>query len=401
MHPFESGTKIRMSAVEYWSYCESQLKDHPWTVVVSVLAIVVVRAVQKQKAVQKYGMAVMTNPPQGRPLPLIGHAIQFLKFRPWDLLSDWHVRYGSIVCFDLLGSTMFSLAHPDMLKIVLQSKIQAVKKDVANTYKSFMNILGTGIVTSENKQWIKQRLKMSHPLRIDVLDMIPRQTLWAVQRWMKALDEACESGQEVEMGSSLRHLTLQVISGTFLSLSAEESDRTFAQLYLPIVDESNLRVWHPYRAYCFFLPSWWKNWWYVYRLNQYVSSLIRKRWVQRRQQQENGKQMAVVDILDKMLEAHEKESNSLDEAAVKQMRDEMKTFMLAGHETSAAMMTWTFYELLGDSELMKQIVNECSKVFGTKIDWATSDHANLPKKEKLAQLVLAEASLKVGAFSDE
>lgn len=35
----------------------------------------------------------------------------------------------------------------------------------------------------------------------------------------------------------------------------------------------------------------------------------------------------------------------MKQATVLQLRDEMKTFLLAGHETSAAMMTWATYEL--------------------------------------------------------
>ena len=41
--------------------------------------------------------------------------------------------------------------------------------------------------------------------------------------------------------------------------------------------------------------------------------------------------------------------------AIRQMRDELKTFMLAGHETSAAMMTWAMYEMMGSEQLMKEV----------------------------------------------
>ena len=309
---------------------------------------------------------------------------------------------------------MFSIGSPALLKQVLQSKIAAVKKDVANTMKPFLVILGTGIVTSEDQAWLKQRLKMSQPLRQDVLEMIPRQTLAAVQRLFNQMDQATASDKTIPIGSSLRHLTLQVISGTFLSLTADESDSTFARMYLPIVDESNIRVWHPYRAYLFMLPSFWLYLYHVWQLNTYVSRLIRQRWQLRRREEEElastQSTTRLQDILDKMLAVYEKEcinntNNSsssipavMSNAVVQQLRDEIKTFMLAGHETSAAMMTWTIYELLGNPTLFQDVAAEGQAVFQLppdKNDWANATANDLPPPEELAKLVLSEACLKV------
>lgn len=283
------------------------------------------------------------NNPEGRYscLPYIGQGITFLLYPPWDLLQRWNERYGGIISFPLLGTTIYSLTDGEAIKAVLQSHTACFKKDIENTMKEFLVILGTGIVTSEGMSWLQQRRKMSHPLRVDILEIIPLQTLQAVQRLMQQhLDPAAAASQQqlVPLGSLLRHLTLQVISGSFLSLPPEESDATLARLYLPIVDESNVRVWHSYRGYCFFLPSFWKYHWNVYRLNAYVSQLIRQRWTERQPQPQSSSSTTSTrreDILDKVLIDYEKEfpnATVLPEYAVRQLRDEMKTFMLAGHE---------------------------------------------------------------------
>ena len=330
------------------------------------------------------------------PLPYLGQALLFLQRRPWDVLMEWHTERGGIFGFQLLGAIAVSLADPELIKMVLQSKIASVKKDVANTYYHFLVILGKGIVTSESKEWMKQRLKMSTALRQDVLEWIPPVTLRAVQRFMTALDEASETGQPIQLSTALRHLTLQVISGTFLSISAEESDSTFGQMYLPIVDESNTRVWHGYRAYLFFLPSWWTYHYNVYKLNSYVSTLIRNRWRERRQGKTYG------DMLDHVLKAYEQEvgleqckDHPMPTEAVHQIRDEMKTFMLAGHETSAAMMTWALYELMDDPVLRNQVTEEGNKVFTPTTNWKDAAVEQLPSPENIAQLTLTEACLKV------
>jgi cytochrome P450 len=245
---------------------------------------------------------------------------------------------------------------------------------------------------------MKQRLKMSTALRISVLDIIPRVTLRAVQRLMETFDKAAETGDTVELTESLRHLTLQVISNTFLSISFDESDNTFGKLYLPIVDECNTRVWHPYRAACFFLPFWWKHWYRVSQLNSYVSNLISTRWAERR---ETGKRMD--DILDLVLDAYEKEHQkgqpkTIPAHAIRQIRDEFKTFMLAGHETSASMMTWALYEMMGNDTIMKEVATEGEEVFGKKNDWSVKDPSELPPRDEFANLINAENCLKVSSI---
>ncbi|KAL7575914.1 hypothetical protein ACA910_000714 [Epithemia clementina (nom. ined.)] len=367
------------------------------------------------------GIPHLASQPEGWSWPFFGQAINYLKYRPWDLMMKWHRVHGPIFSFDMFGSLFVSVASPTLLKQVLQSKIGAVKKDVANTMKHFLVILGTGIVTSEDESWMKQRLKMSMPLRRDVLQWIPTQTAKALQRLFdQTLDPACDSGRPVPVGSFLRHLTLQVISATFLSISADESDSTFASLYLPIVDESNQRVWHPYRAYLFVMPQFWIHLWNVRRLNQYVSHLIRQRWKQRQefkrkqsqhaqQQQPKSQQQQQPlesernhDILDLVLQVYETEfphATVLPESAVKQFRDEMKTFMLAGHETSAAMMTWALYELMGNDTLRQQVIDEAQSVFCGQDDDGGSKHTrdglhDVLTAEQLSHLVLSEACLK-------
>ena len=84
------------------------------------------------------------------------------------------------------------------------------------------------------------------------------------------------------------------------------------------------------------------------RLDRYVSGLITGRWDERRRGSDGKRRK---DVLDRALKAYERaygSSESLPTYVVKQVRDEMKTFMLAGHETSAAMTTLAVYELMKD-----------------------------------------------------
>ena len=58
---------------------------------------------------------------------------------------------------------------------------------------------------------------------------------------------------------------------------------------------------------------------------------------------------------------------SLLQATVRQLRDEIKTFLLAGHETSASMLTWSLYELTQNPECMERAVAEGRCVLGSPL----------------------------------
>jgi cytochrome P450 len=355
--------------------------------VIFLLVAYVIRQTNELKLI-KLNMPVVAHT-----VPFLGTAFQFLMNTPWDLMESWHRKYGNIYTFKLLGRTCVSIEKPEHLKIMLQSKIQNVKKDVQFSYKPFLCILGGGIVTSEGDSWMQQRRKISGPLKVDILETIPGATLGAVQRLMAKLDTCAENGSSIDIAEELRHLTLQVISETFLSLDAQESDTNFATMYLPIVEESNKRVWRPERQYMFFMPSFWKHIFGIQRLNKYVSKLITDRWSQRKTEK---KKIAKGDILDKVLDNFEKENpgQHLCSRSVRQLRDEFKTFMLAGHETSAAMMTWTFFELMRRGEIKRKIEQEAAAVFGVH-DWKNGkSKMYLPSREDLSKLVLSEACLK-------
>ena len=69
---------------------------------------------------------------------------------------------------------------------------------------------------------------------------------------------------------------------------------------------------------------------------------------------------------------------------------EIKTFLLAGHETSAAMLTWTLYELTRNGQAMGRVVSEAERVFGKQ------DEGTLPTREALGLLDYTLAALKAG-----
>lgn len=327
--------------------------------------------------------------------PFFGQVFDMIKGSPWDTMSEWVSQYGMIYKFHLFGSDAICVSDPALLEIVLNHKQVVFRKDLEWTYKPFMVLLGNGLVTAHGESWRKQRFLLAHHLRNDILDEIPQMGLEAVKRLSVKLDKAKSSGQVLEMAEEFRHLTLQVIAEALLSLDPEESNNTFAKMYLPIVEEGNLRTWHPERTYMLG-PAWFAFRAAVKRLDDYVTSLIEKRWALRlSEQRKNGDKSSPnrkSDILDKILSAVP--DADWGPAVVKQIRDEIKTFVLAGHETSASMLTWSLYELSVHPEYLEKVLSEAKTVY-------TAGHCNsaghvlsLPPREKLDGLMFTEMCLR-------
>ncbi|CAM9382296.1 unnamed protein product [Ectocarpus sp. 12 AP-2014] len=345
-------------------------------------------------------------------LPVLGPALKLAEGAPWDTMTRWAQEYGSIYKFSLFGNVNVVLSDPSFMKEVMRTKISKYHKDIDFAYRPFLSLLGTGIVTSDGPKWRKQRNKVSAAFRIEVLSAVPGMSQRAVARLARRLDEAEEANESMEIGEEMRHLTLQVISEALMSLTAEEADGTFAKVYMPIVVEGHKRTWNPLRRFCPLLPAWWAHIKNQRILNDYITGIVRARWdiIRKERDQAAAATNGVADgngsggtadgkdphthlgrkrdILDKVLDSLE--PGEWGSAAVLQIRDEMKTFVLAGHETSASMLNWSLFELMGNKDLMAKVVAESERVFGHAVPLT----APLPSAEDLRGLQFTEACLR-------
>lgn len=326
-------------------------------------------------------------------VPFIGQVFTLLKGSPWDTFTEWMLEYGNIYRFQLFGRDSVFVSDPEMLKIILSTKMSKFKKDTEWVYAPFMVILGNGLVTADGESWRRQRTLLSSHLRIEILSEIPKMALEAVQRLSIKLDKVKKEGSTIEMAEEFRHLTLQVIAEAILSLPPEESDRTFAHMYLPIVEEGNLRTWSPQRM-VLPTPSWFKHRKDVEKLNNYVTSLIEKRWALRQTEEATGIRNRPLDVLDKTLGAID--PAEWNTATLHQIRDEIKTFILAGHETSASMLAWSLFELSKEEgkDSLARVVQESKGVYGPSVEDVISERVALPGREALDQLNYTECCLR-------
>jgi cytochrome P450 len=287
---------------------------------------------------------------------LLGHALPLLRGCAWEEMRSWVAGAGGIVRFRVLHRTGVVVGDPAALRRVFQTRFKVYEKDTDFSYKPFLPILGTGLVTADGAPWQAQRLLMAPALRVDMLDAILPIAQRAANRLAVKLEAARGTGEPVEMEEEFRLLTLQVIGEAILSLPPAECDRVFPALYLPVMEEGNRRVLAPWRA-AYPLTAW-RHAARVRALDAYIKGLIRARRAARAAGQETPP-----DILDRILASLEERGSPWDAAAETQLCFELKTFLLAGHETSAAMLTWTLFELARDPAATARVRAEAAAAF--------------------------------------
>jgi cytochrome P450 len=241
-------------------------------------------------------------------------------------------------------------------------------------------------VTSENEKWRRGRTLLTHAMRIDILEDLPAVALASADVVLHQLEAAAKAGDKVDMAKAFHRLTLQVIGRAVLSLPAEECDRVFPSLYLPIVDECNRRVWEPWRYGMPWLHDYRRHRTCLNDLNAYLTELIQTRWAQRQRGERDEAKGVKADVLDLYMSQIQK----MDGDMVRQLRDDIKTMLLAGHETTAAMLTWTLYELLSNPELAAKVREEHQAVLG-HINFVKGE---LPTLADIGKLTWTLASLR-------
>lgn len=303
-------------------------------------------------------------------LPYLGHAFQLVGAKPWNVMKNWAADNGTICKFMILGQRVVYTNDPKFIKRILLTNQRNYNKDVAMSYKHFMCLLGKGLVTSEGEHWRRGRILLSHALRIDILDEVPEIALSAVKRLLTKM----ENNAVVDLNEEYRHLTLQVISEAALSFTHEESDAIFPALYLPIVHECNKRTFYPYRVFMPWLQGFRERRDCLKKLNGVLCETIRTRWAKRQDEEAKGIKRKQ-DIMDTCMS----QLQDLPDSMVQQLRDDIKTMLLAGHETSAALLTWATFELMKSPAVHAEVVREAEEVFGQCIRddvTPTMEHVN-------------------------
>jgi cytochrome P450 len=293
--------------------------------------------------------------------------------------TELHRRYGDVALLRFGPYSTYVFFHPDAVREVLVARAKQFRR-----FRRPMQVLaqwnGNSVVITEGDEWLRQRRMVQpafHPRRFErYASCMVARTRHRLDRWLKAIETAGRI--ETEIGKEMTDLTLEIIAKTMFDaeLSAETSDLGRAVAILSEIATKEmgspwtLPDWLP-------LPEKRRKRWAMRRLDETVRRFISER---RSSGLDRG------DLLSMLLLAADEEGDG-GRFTDEQARDQSMTLLIAGHDTTAAGLTWLFYCLARQPQAAALVHQELDAVLGgrepTADDLPRLNHTERAVKETL------------------
>ena len=269
-------------------------------------------------------------------------------------------HYGDTVRVPISPRTsIFVLSRPEQAEHVLAANQDNYVK--AFTYRPLRALIGNGLLTSEGEDWRRHR-RLVQPLfsRRDVRSFGPPitdATQAMLKRW-----EGVPAGLEVDVAAQLSALALDVVGRALFSAdltgdAALMSRAMNAGQRVAVLASFAPLAWGPRSARVLKLAAR-----RVGRTTEGIEGPVGRLIADRRAQLASGHAaIGHRDLLDVLITAGEEDGSLLTDAEIS---DELATFMLAGHETSAVTMSWALALLSAFPQSRARLEEEVDAVLG-------------------------------------
>ena len=301
-------------------------------------------------------------PPGPKGLPLLGMALDLLR-DPLTLMQSVAREYGDVVRIPVVLQSRILVNHPDFIQQVLLFQQAKFHKSTL-TKETTERLLGQGLLISEGDFWRRQR-RLAQPA-------FHRQR---INEYAPTMIECAETkmrdwrgGDTRNMAEEMMELTLEAavrtLFGTTLPGEAQQVGRamTFLMRY------SLRRARSPFR-----IPAGWptpKNRRATKEFD-FLDSLVYRIIDERKAL---GDSTQRTDLLSMLMAAMDVDGTQM---TPRQLRDEIMTLFLAGHETTALTLSWTWYLLSQNSAAEARLHEELDGVLGGRLP-TVADMEKLP-----------------------
>jgi cytochrome P450 len=287
---------------------------------------------------------------------LAGNLPDFRKSR-LDFFTQCARDFGDMVKIRLAHRQVYLASHPDLIEEVLVTQSKYFIKHFALRLNPM--VLGKGLLTSEGDFWLRQR-RLSQPMFLR--NRIHRYGVPMVAATERLLNE-WQAGEKRDIHQEMMRLTLAIAAKTLFNAEVggdaqavaeamEVMQRNFVERFnsiwpvpIWIPTPANLRARRASR-----------------QLDEVIFRIIRQR---RQDNVDHG------DLLSVLLRARDEDDGT--GMSDQQLRDEAMTLFLAGHETTALVLSWTWYLLAQHPEAEQRLWAELDAVLGGRAasadDW--------------------------------
>ena len=284
------------------------------------------------------------------------HHLRLYRNKPLEFLGRCVLEYGDVVRLRFPGTIGHLISSPEGARHVLQDNARAYDKQLPGAEK-IRSLLGTGLLTSEGDFWLRQRRLMQPAFHRQRLAGFAALMVRDADEMATQWERLARVGKPVDVAAEMMRLTLRVVGETLLSKDLT-ADASLVGRALPVVNHHvsdrftrlvDPPEWLP-------IPSTRRYHRARADLDAVVMGVIEER---RHSGHDAG------DLLSMVLAARDEETG--EGMTDRQIRDEVLTIMLAGHETTANTLAWTFYLLDRNLEVSQRLTAEVRAVLGDRL----------------------------------
>jgi cytochrome P450 len=286
------------------------------------------------------------------PLP-IGRRAEILH-DPLNFFLRAREEHGDVYRLRLGPLLTHFVFHPDHVRHVLHERPKNYVRGWQ--YRLLRRLLGENLIVNDGETWLRQR-KLAQPAfarerLARYAEVMVQATADALGRWEQGAAE-----QTVDIGAQMRRLTLDIAGRTLFSRDVSGESDVVGGSFATVAGYLKRRFDRPFVS----PPTWMptpanRRFQHAARqLNRLVLEIVRER---RRDERDRG------DLLSMLMAAKDDETSArLDD---RQLTSTVLAFLLAGHETTATALTWTWFLLGAHPAIRERVRAEAEAVLGDR-----------------------------------
>ena len=302
-----------------------------------------------------------SRPPGPADFPLVGQALNFAR-DPIAFLEHTSRTYGDIAFFRLGSVNVYFVSHPDLVKEVLIT--QRTSFTLSPLRERLRPVVGHGLFTSGGDLHAQQRRLMQPVFRKSRIEGYA-ESMAALARRTR---DRWQPGQEIDSTEEMMQVTMFIASHALFGHDIEE-DAEAVSSNMTLLLEYFTRLVSPFFSLLLKLPLP-----STLRFRAAVRDLdavIYRMIDQRRANPGNGD-----DLLTRLMQAKDDETQA--QMTEQQLRDELLTLLIAGHETTANLVGWTLFLLARAPDKDALVHAELKAVLGDRPGFTAADVDRLP-----------------------
>lgn len=279
-------------------------------------------------------------------------------FQPLEYADDFAKEYGdSFTLWEPDGNHIVYFSHPQALQEIFAADSVHFESGRAN--RSLRFLLGdNSLILLDGDRHQRQRQLLTPPFHGDRMKAYGE----AIRQITQQVSEEWKIGKPFNIRSSMQEITMRVILRVVFGLDEGERFQELRQHLTSVLDVMG----SPFMSASFFFPfiqkdyGAWSPWGRVVRSMQRIDELIYALIEERRTESDQNRE----DILSLMMSARYDDGKPMSN---QELRDELMTLLVAGHETSASALTWAFYWIDFLPEVREKLLKEIAP-FGVNPD---------------------------------